>query len=315
MYMELSPEFTCLKERFIQHLLLERGLSVHTQEAYEHDLTRYLLFLQDRGVTGIEGAGESHIRSLLIDMSTLGLSQATLARTVSSIRTFHKFLLAEGDRKTDPSSQIDLPKRPRHLPAYLTVAEVEALLDQPDMTLPRGIRDRALLEMLYASGLRVSEAVTLDRSALLTEEKLIRIFGKGMKERIVPIGDTALFFLVRYLRDIRPRLAARRKGGDVVFLNMRGSPLSRVSVWKMIKTYAAEAGIEKNISPHTLRHTFATHLLEGGASLRAVQEMLGHADISTTQIYTHLDRAYLQEVIQTCHPRETQILFRSEVRT
>ncbi|MBN2417442.1 site-specific tyrosine recombinase XerD [bacterium] len=310
--MDLTPEYTVLLDRFIQHLALERGLSGHTQEAYEHDCTRYLLFLQDRGIGRITDCGEADIRGLLVDMAGLGLSEATLARTISSIRTFHTFLMTERYSDTDPSSRIDLPKSRRRLPACLTVAEIESLLEQPDLGQPRGIRDRALLELLYASGLRVSEAVTLDRSSLLVEEQLIRVFGKGMKERIVPVGETALYYLRRYFEETRPLLAAGRRGGDVVFLNMRGRPLSRVAVWKIIKTYAAQAGIDKNISPHTLRHTFATHLLEGGASLRAVQEMLGHADISTTQIYTHLDRAYLQEVIQSCHPRETQAGFSRE---
>jgi len=310
--MELITEYSRIKERFIQHLALERGLSIHTQKAYETDLARYLGFLQESGVMTISECGEEHIRQLLVSMIDLNLRETTLARTISTLRTFHRFLVFERISDSDPAACIDMPKRRRKLPDFLSVEEVERLLEQPDPGRAQGIRDRAVMELLYASGLRVSELTALGRSDLLQEEKLIRVFGKGKKERIVPVGQTALFFLERYLSEVRPGLAAKGRAADTVFLNMKGSPISRVSVWKIIKKYAELAGIGKTISPHTLRHTFATHLLEGGASLRAVQEMLGHADISTTQIYTHLDRGYLQEVIQSCHPRENQALFNRE---
>jgi len=288
----------------MQHLLLDRGLSRNTLDAYERDLVRYLVFLQEEKLLDPEECTDNHIRKLLKQLLALELSETSLARNISSIRSFHKFLHLQGIMLHDPAALIDLPKRKRKLPVCLNITEIEAVFEQPDLKMARGLRDKALLETMYASGLRVTEAISLNRSNLLAEEGLLRVFGKGMKERIVPIGETAITFIKRYNREVRPALASRGLGGDVIFLSMKGRPLTRVAVWKILKAYTAAAGIEKNVSPHTLRHSFATHLLEGGASLRAVQEMLGHSDIVTTQIYTHLDRAYLQEVIKTFHPRE-----------
>jgi len=301
---ELNSTFEQYLNSFLNYLALERGLSSNTSEAYRHDLTRYLLFLQSRGVTGIDGMTARHIRELLAELVDLSLNETSLSRNISSIRSFHKYLLVEKIIEKDPSAEIELPRRKKKLPVVLEIHEVKGLLDQPDLSLAQGLRDRALLELMYATGLRVSEAVLLKRSDIWWDEKLVRVFGKGSKERIVPVGDTALYYLDRYLRDARPLFAKRGKSEDVIILGRTGKPLTRVAVWKIIKKYAAECGIDKNISPHTMRHSFATHLLEGGASLRAVQEMLGHSDISTTQIYTHLDRTYLSEVIRTFHPRE-----------
>jgi len=232
------------------------------------------------------------------------MSSSSLARNITSIRMFHRYLLSEDINTSDPTSQIEIPKMQKKLPIVLEIPEIEKLLNQPKPSTPKGVRDKALLEFLYATGVRVSELITVTQSNLLCEEKVVRIFGKGSKERLVPIGDVALSCVDFYLQTVRPKLAIRRLGGDTLFLSLRGRPLTRMAVWQILKHYVQQADIRKRISPHTFRHSFATHLLEGGADLRAVQEMLGHVDVSTTQIYTHLDREYLRDVIQTFHPRE-----------
>jgi integrase/recombinase XerD len=217
---------------------------------------------------------------------------------------FYRFLQSEKIVTSDPTTEIEIPKRIQKLPIYLEIEEIRRLLSQPDLSEQKGIRDRAILEFLYATGVRVSELIQVSQTDIMQDEKFARVLGKGSKERLVPIGDTALAFIAAYQQTVRVNLAKKRLAGDILFLNMRGQPMSRVAVWKLIKAYVLQANIQKEVSPHTLRHSFATHLLEGGADLRSVQEMLGHADISTTQIYTHLDREYLKEVIQTFHPRE-----------
>ena len=258
-----------------------------------------------QGLTAVAGFTlEVRDREFIVLLNTLGLAESSVVRNISSIRVFHKFLLLEELVKTDPSQNIEVPKRGRKLPVFLELQEVIQLLNQPDLSTNRGIRDRALFEFLYATGMRVSELIGISQSDLIREEKFVRVFGKGSKERIVPVGDVAFSYIDRYLKVVRPSLAKKQIGRGVLFLSMRGKPLTRMAVWKILKAYVEAAGIRKNVSPHTLRHSFATHLLEGGADLRSVQEMLGHADISTTQIYTHLDREYLKEVIQTFHPRE-----------
>jgi len=239
-----------------------------------------------------------------------GMSATSLARNITTIRLFHRYLFGEDLVHSDITVNIELPKIGRKLPVVLEIHEVEKLLDQPEITEKKGLRDRAILEFLYATGVRVSELVNLDQSDVKSEEGFVKIFGKGSKERLVPVGNVALAFIDKYKRLVRNGLAAKGKSGDLLFLNMRGTGISRVSVWKIIKKYINQAGIEKNVSPHTLRHSFATHMLEGGADLRSVQEMLGHSDISTTQIYVHLDREYLKEVIQSFHPREQKTFFK-----
>lgn len=301
---EIHPTFESFLSRFLNYLLLEKGLSGNTHAAYRNDLQRYLAFLEKRGVTDISSIRTQDVRDLIHALSRAGMENSSLARNISAIRMFHRYLVGEEFLKTDPTTDIEVPKRRKTLPAVLALYEIKQLLDRPDLSSFRGIRDRALLEFMYATGVRVSELIELTQSDVMEKERIVRVFGKGSKERIVPVGDVALAFLGRYRQEVRPKLAGKRRGGDVLFLSMRGRPLTRVAVWKILKSYALDAGIAKNIHPHTLRHTFATHLLEGGADLRAVQEMLGHADIATTQIYTHLDREYLKEVIQTFHPRE-----------
>jgi len=243
-----------------------------------------------------------HLREFVYHLKDLGLSPASIRRGVSATRTWFKFLMAEGVVQGDPSERLETPKKWRTLPEVLTAAEVERLLSAIPLEEPLAFRDRAMLELAYGAGLRVGEWIALKVSDLMLDEGVVRVFGKGGKERLVPVGGSATGAAAIYLRELRPRLE-RGKGAGVLFLNARGAPLSRMGAWKILRKYVQLAGITKPVTPHTLRHSFATHLLEGGADLRSVQEMLGHADISTTQIYTHVDREYLRSVHRQYHPR------------
>jgi integrase/recombinase XerD len=291
-----------LVERFLDHLRFERGVSDRTLEAYEHDITRMAAFLRAAGRASPADATAADLRALVLRLKDVGLAASSIARNISAIRTYFGFLLAEDLVVADPSERIQTPRGWRRLPEVLTVLEVERLVLAPDLAHPLAWRDRALLEFMYASGVRVSELVDLELRNLALEEEVAIVHGKGAKERIVPVGGRAVDALTIYLREVRPRLE-RGRGEGRVFLNARGRPLTRMGVWKILRGHVEAAGIEKPVSPHTLRHSFATHLLEGGADLAAVQEMLGHADISTTQIYTHVDRRYLAEVHRSFHPR------------
>jgi integrase/recombinase XerD len=242
------------------------------------------------------------LREFVYHLKDLGLAPASIRRNVSSVRTYFRYLLADGHVVRDPSERLETPKRWRSLPDVLSVDEVNRLLAAPSLDEPFAFRDRALLELAYGAGLRVSEWITLAVRDVLFEEGLVRVFGKGSKERLVPIGRSAIGAVAIYLRELRPKLE-RGEGRGILILNARGRPLSRMGAWKILRHYVEKARITKHVSPHTLRHSFATHLLEGGADLRAVQEMLGHADISTTQIYTHVDREYLRAVHKQFHPR------------
>jgi len=291
-------------QRFLDYLRVERNLSRNTVEAYERDLRKYLNFLEKRRVSSFEQIDPEMILGFVSHLRRAGLASSSASRSLSAVRTFHRFLVAEGLAERDPGENVRLPKRERRLPTVLEVHEVERLLQQPDLSEPIGLRDRAILEFLYATGVRVSELASIRFHDLFFDDGFVRVFGKGSKERLVPIGEEAIHWTNRYVREVRPLHAKPRISGDVVFLGTSGKPISRVIVWKLVRLYAVKAGIRKPIGPHTLRHSFATHLIQGGADLRAVQEMLGHADISTTQIYTHLDREYLKEVHRHFHPRE-----------
>ena len=295
-----APLFSYL-EQFAAHLGVERGLSKNTVEAYRRDVGRYLRFLADSGVCE-RSCAEGHVSGYVRSLDCAGLEATSIARNLSAVKMYHRFLVGEGISQSEPSEGVSPPKTRRGLPSVLNIFEVERLLEQPDLGEPLGIRDRALMETLYAVGVRASEAITLRCGDLLLDSEIVRVIGKGNKERVVPIGATAAEYVILYLREVRPRLV-KPQSEDVLYLNWRGRNLTRMGVWKMLKRYSRQAGIQKAVSPHTLRHSFATHLLEGGADLRAVQEMLGHADISTTQIYTHLDREYRKEVHRTYHPR------------
>lgn len=289
-------------EAFVDHLRFERGLSEQTVDAYRHDVIRLAGFGRELDRPGPGEIATGDLRRYLLRLKDLGLASTSIARNVSALRTYFGFLAGEGLVANDPSERIDAPKGWRTLPAVLSVEEIERLLSVPDLGHPLAWRDRALLEFAYASGVRVSELIALPLRSLALSEEIATVHGKGSKERLVPIGRRAVGALSVYLRETRPRLE-RGKGQGRVFLNARGGPLTRMGVWKILRGHTATAGIEKPVSPHTLRHSFATHLLEGGADLLAVQEMLGHADISTTQIYTHVDRRYLAEVHRSFHPR------------
>ena len=289
-------------DRFADFLTLEQGASPETIAGYARDVERLARFAQSKGLPAPLDITSRTLRDFVYHLKDLGLSPSSIRRNISAVRTYFKFLLAEGHVVRDPSERLETPRRWRTLPEVLTVAEVQRLLAAPQLEDPLVFRDRAMLELAYGAGLRVSEWITLGVRDALLDEGLVRVFGKGSKERLVPIGRSAIAAVATYLRELRPKL---EKGGGkgALFLNARGEPLTRMGAWKILRKHVERAEITKHVSPHTLRHSFATHLLEGGADLRAVQEMLGHADISTTQIYTHVDREYLRQVHKQYHPR------------
>lgn len=289
-------------EGFRDFLALEAGHSANTVEAYLRDLRRLGEFATAHGVRDPARLTLRILRDFVYLLKDLGLSAASIRRAVSAIRTYYGFLLGEGRVRNDPSDRLESPRRGRVLPDTLSVKEVEALLTASHVDHPLAWRDRALLELAYGAGLRVSELCGLALTDLLLSENLVRIFGKGGKERLVPIGRSVIGAASVYLHTTRPTLD-RGKSKSRVLLNARGDPLSRVGAWGIVRRATQQAGITKRVTPHTLRHSFATHLLEGGADLRAVQEMLGHADLSTTQIYTHVDREYLRSIHKQFHPR------------
>jgi integrase/recombinase XerD len=291
-------------ETFQDFLSLEQGSSRLTSEAYGRDLARFALYSRIKGAQNAQEVNATTLRNYLYHLKDLGLAPASIRRNVSAVRTYFKFLVNEGLVMRDPSERLEAPKRWRTLPDVLSVEEVTRLLEAPSLDEPLAFRDRAMLELAYGAGLRVSEWISIGVKDILFDESLIRVFGKGAKERIVPIGRKAMAAIAIYERELRPKLE-RGSGKGALFLNARGVPLTRMGAWKILRKYVDQAQISKHVSPHTLRHSFATHLLEGGADLRAVQEMLGHADISTTQIYTHIDREYLRSVHKQFHPRES----------
>jgi integrase/recombinase XerD len=292
---------------YLNYLRIERGLSPNSLEAYARDIQKLESFMTVSGSgihPDITRASSGDLQKFLRALGEAGLARASVVRIMSGLRGFYKFLLTEKIVHADPTENLDVKSLKRSLPEVLTIEEVESIIIQPDLATSKGVRDRAILEFLYASGARVSEATGLRLSQLFFTDGLVKLFGKGKKERVVPIGRLAREAMDTYLSKTRPLFLRSGKRTDAVFLNQeRGTPLSRMSVWNIVREYAAAAKIEKHLSPHTFRHSFATHLIEGGADLRIVQEMLGHADISTTEIYTHVDRSYLQEVHRTFHPR------------
>jgi integrase/recombinase XerD len=289
-------------EGFVDHLRFERNLSEQTIDAYRRDVLRMASHARTLGRARPSEITTGDLRALILLLKDLGLAPASIARNISSLHTYFRYLLGENDIVADPSERIDTPKDWKKLPGALTVPEIEKLLEAPDLGHPLAWRDRAMLEFAYASGVRVSELTGIRVRDLHLDEEFASVFGKGAKERLVPIGRRAIGALSLYLRETRPKLE-RGKGEGRVFLNARGGPLTRMGVWKILRQHVETAGIEKKVTPHTLRHSFATHLLEGGADLLAVQEMLGHADISTTQVYTHVDRTYLAQEHRQYHPR------------
>lgn len=297
---ELSRAFRL--EEFRDHLALEAGNSRNTVESYGRDLRTLAEFLAGRGVVRPQDADRKLLRDFVFELKELGLAATSIRRHVSAVRTYYRFLAGEGDLADDPSDRLETPRRARKLPDTLSASECQRLIEAPLPEEKMGRRDRALLELAYGAGMRVSELVGLTLGDLFFEDRVVRVFGKGSKERLVPIGGP-LISAVSLYRDLERTKLDKGKTRDRVLLNARGQPLSRVGAWGIVKKAAIRAGIIKRVTPHTLRHSFATHLLEGGADLRAVQEMLGHADLATTQIYTHVDREYLRSVHRQFHPR------------
>jgi len=289
-------------EQFRDYLALEAGHSRHTVESYLRDVQRLATYAAEHGRKSPDDVTPGSLREFVYALKDAGLAPSSIHRQISALRTYYRFLVGEGHAKANPTERLESPKRWRSLPTVLTVPEIDRLLSAPNPDEPLGIRDRALLELGYATGGRVSELVTMKSSDVFFEDGIARLFGKGSKQRLVPVGRRALGAVALYTRSVRPALDKGKSRG-VLFLNARGGPLTRVGAWGIIKHAAKRAGIAKRVTPHTLRHTFATHLLEGGADLRAVQEMLGHADLATTQLYTHVDRDYLRSVHRKYHPR------------
>lgn len=285
---------------FLEFLSVEKGLSLNTVLSYSRDLKKVFQFFRKENIPWLK-AGEEDLIRFIHHQSRSGLSARSLARLISSLKSFYKFLVLDGVVKKNPAVNLSSPKTWLSLPKFLTVKEVESLLNQPDDIDIHGIRDKAMLELLYATGLRVSELVSLKPKDLNLEDGFLLCLGKGGKERIVPIGDSASRAVRKYLDEARPRLS--REPNEFLFLTRRGSAFTRQGFWKLLKAYAKEAGLDLKISPHILRHSFATHLLERGADLRSVQLMLGHSQITTTQIYTHVSRQRLRRVYDKYHPR------------
>ncbi len=287
---------------FINHLSVERGLAKNTLMAYTRDLEKYTQHLADRKITNPDRVTRDHISGFMFDLKKYGMSAATIGRHLASIKMFHRFLVRENLAKDDPTTLVDTPKLWKRMPDVLTQKEVESLIEASRGKGWQALRDYAILEIFYASGLRVSELVDLKTTSINFDVGFVRAVGKGSKERLIPLGAKAREAIQVYLSKSRPKVAGA-SAGDALFLSRLGKKMSRQSVWSLIKIFAKKANIKKTIKPHTMRHTFATHLLEHGADLRSVQEMLGHADISTTQIYTHVDKERLRAVHKEFHPR------------
>ena len=301
-----------LATEYLSHLQFERRLSNNTLYAYNLDLKKYTHFLfSELHLTSINSIKASHIENFVKDLNnaeTMGAKSdlkksSTIHRLFSTIRGFHQYLCQLRITENDPSELLVPPRLTRNIPTTLLVEEVDKIIQAVDLTKKYALRDQAILSLLYASGIRVTELVDLKLKNLMMDDGLIRVFGKGRKERIVPIGKIALSFLTLYLKELRPSNSRKGKSQGILFLNHRGGKLTRMSIWNILHENTLRAGITKKVSPHVLRHSFATHLLEGGADLRSVQEMLGHSDITTTQIYTNIDKIYLKEIHKEFHPR------------
>ncbi|UCG34841.1 MAG: site-specific tyrosine recombinase XerD [Candidatus Omnitrophota bacterium] len=289
------------REAFLDYLKIERGLSKNSLLSYELDLKKYLDYLGKKGVTEPARVAREDITDFLFSLRQR-ITPNSIARTLSTVKNFHRFLVREKITPNDPSHLVETPKLDKKIPSYLTFDEVTRILKAPNLKTVQGLRDRAILELMYAAGLRVSELATLKASDLNLEVGFVKCKGKGSKERIIPMGKIAQQFLEKYLERARPKLV-KNKISVYLFLAQGGRTLSRQSIWKMIKATVKKVGIKKKVSPHTLRHSFATHLLERGADLRSVQEMLGHSSITTTQIYTHINQTRLKDIHRRFHPR------------
>jgi len=294
-------------DHYLQFIKLEKNLSEHSVSSYNNDLKRYLRFVaQGLQILQLKGITLNHIKKYLEELSAMDLSVSSVTRNISSIRGFHEFAVVEGLAESNPAELVELPKKTQKLPEVLTPEGVTAIIDIPNREVAVGIRNAAILETLYATGMRVSELTGLEQDNLFFEIGFIRVLGKGNKERLVPAGEASQLAIEHYIENVRPKYQSDdepQKSKNKLFLSQRGNPLSRMSIWNIVNDAAERADIKKNVSPHIFRHSFATHLLEGGADLRAVQEMLGHTSINTTEIYTHVDRSLLHQVHKEFHPR------------
>ena len=299
----LPPSLHRDVHHFIQYLRLERGLAETSIAAYAHDVRTFAEFLASKDMTTFAAVSLADARQFFVVLADAGIAPSSRARYLSSIKHLYRYLVGIGRSTIDITEAIDQPRGGRRLPDALSVEDMTTLLTSLATSTAYGMRDRAMLETMYACGLRVSETIGLRQRDVLADVELVRVYGKGSKERLVPIGQSALDWIHRYRMEARGRLIRTADTDDMLFLNHRGKGLSRMGLWKIITTAAGTAGLSQHVHPHMFRHSFATHLLEGGADLRAVQEMLGHSDIATTQIYTHVDRAYIKEVHTLFHPR------------
>ncbi len=292
-------------EEYLHYLKIDRGLSHNTIISYERDLKQYKMFLENKEINSLNDIDRFIVMDFLESLKEQGKSSASIIRMISTLRKYHLFVRQERYVDHDPMTYIDTPKKQQSLPKSLSLEEVEKIIEAPDVTNELGIRDRAILEVMYATGLRVTELISLKLDDLHLSLGLLKTIGKGDKERIVPLGDQAIYWINRYLEYSRAAFVTKNKKETVneVFLNYQGKKFTRQGIWKNLKIYVVQAGIDKDVTPHTLRHSFATHLLENGADLRVVQELLGHADISTTQIYTHISKQRLTDVYQEYFPR------------
>jgi len=288
---------------YLAYLKFEKNLSPRSVESYKSDITKFLSHLNDADISDLNDVRSNDISEYFKILRDLGISSSTSARYLSAIKGFFKYLSSQEYTEKDPAEILSARITERKLPSVLSFIEINKIIEAPNTSNILGIRDRAMLELFYSCGLRVSELINLKISDLYFEDEVIRVLGKGSKQRIVPIGSSAVEWITEYLKKVRPSLERKLKSENIIFLNKRGTKLSRMGIWKIVDRYVKEAGIEKEFHPHTFRHSFATHLLEGGADLRAVQEMLGHADISTTQIYTHIDKDFIKQIHRDFHPR------------
>ena len=296
-----------LIEKYLRFINLERGLSINTILSYEIDLKQFSDFCAEKNILSIEELNQKIISDYLTLLSKVGLTAKSIARKISSLKNFSNYLIESGVAKKNPLELIDTPKLPKIIPTVLTFDEVNSILNSVKPSnnplLPMNLRDRAILETLYATGIRISELINLTTKDIFFEEEIIRVFGKGDKERIVPIGKPAIEAIKKYSIQVRIQILRKKNPTDILFLNFHGKRFSRMGIWNIVNEAVKKSGIEQKIHPHTFRHTFATHLIEGGADLRSVQEMLGHAKITTTEIYTHIDRSMLKVEHQKYHPR------------
>lgn len=297
-------------DKFFRFLQLEKSLATNSIDAYRRDIARYVVFLESRGVSKSTNVNDDHVTAFVHELRDLGLSARSIARNLSAVKGLHRFLLGEKITVIDPTINTELPKRGKSLPDVLNVNEINKIINatghkksDKKKEIEMWMRDRAILETLYATGMRVSELTDLRMSNVFFDDQMVKVFGKGSKERLIPIGIPALEWIRKYQSKVRGKITKKHGANDAVFLNWRGKSMTRVAVWNIVKEYSRLARISKKVHPHTFRHSFATHMLEGGADLRAVQEMLGHADISTTQIYMHIDREFVKAQHREFHPR------------